>query len=326
MAFAERVCPSALQDLEPQQLLLFVQSFGIPVSSMSKLLQHLDQAVGHDPQTLEQSIMDKSEPGPGVCGVGGGQASTAQSGTPRRQHAVWGNEDGRCLVLAERPRTRFWSLREAWRAALGWPCPRHVLCVAQGTLPPLIQALTPGCCFADYMAHLVEVQHERGASGGQTFHSLLTASLPPRRGTGPACPVPPCSAHGRWGLPGPVGVVAAAQCLSSSSRALSSLRAGSSLWVVGPWRDCPQGPHRGWLEFAADTCSLPADSAEAPRPTSSPEPPPGQDRIRAVTQVRALGPEDDLAAMFLQVLPPLPGLALSRSRVPPGLTARWRGL
>lgn len=52
---------SALQDLEPQQLLLFVQSFGIPVSSMSKLLQHLDQAVAHDPQTLEQNIMDKSK-------------------------------------------------------------------------------------------------------------------------------------------------------------------------------------------------------------------------------------------------------------------------
>lgn len=37
--------------------------------------------------------------------------------------------------------------------------------------------------FSDYMAHLVEVQHERGATGGQTFHSLLTASLPARRGT-----------------------------------------------------------------------------------------------------------------------------------------------
>lgn len=51
--------PPALQDLEPQQLLLFVQSFGIPVSSMSKLLQYLDQAVSHDPQALEQNIMDK---------------------------------------------------------------------------------------------------------------------------------------------------------------------------------------------------------------------------------------------------------------------------
>lgn len=72
---------SALQDLEPQQLLLFVQSFGIPVSSMSKLLQYLDQAVAHDPQTLEQNIMDKSKGrgspalvgqhlGPGVFGRG----------------------------------------------------------------------------------------------------------------------------------------------------------------------------------------------------------------------------------------------------------------
>lgn len=136
-----RLVDAALQDLEPQQLLLFVQSFGIPVSSMSKLLQHLDQAVAHDPQTLEQNIMDKN-----------------------------------------------------------------------------------------YMAHLVEVQHERGASGGQTFHSLLTASLPPRR-----------------------------------------------------------------------------DSTEAPKPKSSPEPPPGQGRIRAMTQMRVLGPEDDLASMFLQVFPLSPG-------------------
>ncbi|XP_016405719.1 integrator complex subunit 1-like [Sinocyclocheilus rhinocerous] len=87
-----RLVDAALQDLEPQQLLLFVQSFGIPVSSMSKLLQYLDQAVSHDPQTLEQNIMDKN-----------------------------------------------------------------------------------------YMAHLVEVQHERGATGGHTFHSLLSTSLPPHR-------------------------------------------------------------------------------------------------------------------------------------------------
>ncbi|XP_023569170.1 integrator complex subunit 1 isoform X3 [Octodon degus] len=132
-----RLVDAALQDLEPQQLLLFVQSFGIPVSSMSKLLQYLDQAVAHDPQTLEQNIMDKN-----------------------------------------------------------------------------------------YMAHLVEVQHERGASGGQTFHSLLTASLPPRR-----------------------------------------------------------------------------DSTEAPKPKSSPEHPAGQGRTRAGTQVRVLGPEDDLAGMFLQIFP-----------------------
>ncbi|NXD79846.1 INT1 protein, partial [Halcyon senegalensis] len=132
-----RLVDAALQDLEPQQLLLFVQSFGIPVSSMSKLLQYLDQAVSHDPQTLEQNIMDKN-----------------------------------------------------------------------------------------YMAHLVEVQHERGATGGQTFHSLLTASLPARR-----------------------------------------------------------------------------DSAETARSKSSPESSQGQSRIRALSQVRVLGPEDDLAGIFLQLFP-----------------------
>ncbi|NXN93380.1 INT1 protein, partial [Rhinopomastus cyanomelas] len=132
-----RLVDAALQDLEPQQLLLFVQSFGIPVSSMSKLLQYLDQAVSHDPQTLEQNIMDKN-----------------------------------------------------------------------------------------YMAHLVEVQHERGATGGQTFHSLLTASLPARR-----------------------------------------------------------------------------DSAEATRSKSSPENSQGQNRIRTLSQVRVLGPEDDLAGIFLQLFP-----------------------
>ncbi|XP_041893093.1 integrator complex subunit 1 [Corvus kubaryi] len=135
-----RLVDAALQDLEPQQLLLFVQSFGIPVSSMSKLLQYLDQAVSHDPQTLEQNIMDKN-----------------------------------------------------------------------------------------YMAHLVEVQHERGATGGQTFHSLLTASLPARR-----------------------------------------------------------------------------DSAETARSKSSPENSQSQSWIRALSQVRVLGPEDDLAGIFLQLFPLTP--------------------
>ncbi|NXJ31092.1 INT1 protein, partial [Dicrurus megarhynchus] len=135
-----RLVDAALQDLEPQQLLLFVQSFGIPVSSMSKLLQYLDQAVSHDPQTLEQNIMDKN-----------------------------------------------------------------------------------------YMAHLVEVQHERGATGGQTFHSLLTASLPARR-----------------------------------------------------------------------------DSAETARSKSSPENSQSQSRIRALSQVRVLGPEDDLTGIFLQLFPLTP--------------------
>ncbi|XP_048349441.1 integrator complex subunit 1 isoform X2 [Sphaerodactylus townsendi] len=132
-----RLVDAALQDLEPQQLLLFVQSFGIPVSSMSKLLQYLDQAVSHDPQTLEQNIMDKN-----------------------------------------------------------------------------------------YMAHLVEVQHERGATGGQTFHSLLTASLPSRR-----------------------------------------------------------------------------DSDEASRQKTGLEGLQGPGRIRALAQIRVLGPEDDLASIILQLFP-----------------------
>lgn len=155
-----RLVDAALQDLEPQQLLLFVQSFGIPVSSMSKLLQYLDQAVAHDPQTLEQSIMDKN-----------------------------------------------------------------------------------------YMAHLVEVQHERGASGGQTFHALLTASLPARR-----------------------------------------------------------------------------DSAEAPKPKSSPEQPPGQGGTRAVTRVRVLGPEDDLAGLLLQIFPLNPGPRWQSSTARPAALALQQAL
>uniref|UniRef100_A0A8C4SH98 Integrator complex subunit 1 n=1 Tax=Erpetoichthys calabaricus TaxID=27687 RepID=A0A8C4SH98_ERPCA len=129
-----RLVDAALQDLEPQQLLLFVQSFGIPVSSMSKLLQYLDQAVSHDPQTLEQNIMDKN-----------------------------------------------------------------------------------------YMAHLVEVQHERGATGGHTFHTLLSASLNSRRDV---------------------------------SRAKIKV-----------------------------------------------EPPQGPLRVRASNQIPVIGPDDDLANMFLQLFP-----------------------
>ncbi|XP_041085544.1 integrator complex subunit 1-like isoform X1 [Polyodon spathula] len=132
-----RLVDAALQDLEPQQLLLFVQSFGIPVSSMSKLLQYLDQAVSHDPQTLEQNIMDKN-----------------------------------------------------------------------------------------YMAHLVEVQHERGATGGRTFHTLLSASLSSRR-----------------------------------------------------------------------------DSADLKGPKVSVEAPQVPVRIRAANRIPVIGPDDDLAGMFLQLFP-----------------------
>ncbi|XP_072029946.1 integrator complex subunit 1-like isoform X2 [Amphiura filiformis] len=50
---------AALQDLEPAQLVLFIQSFGIPVASMSKLLAHLDAAVQQEPQAMEQAVVDK---------------------------------------------------------------------------------------------------------------------------------------------------------------------------------------------------------------------------------------------------------------------------
>uniref|UniRef100_A0A8C4NC36 Integrator complex subunit 1 n=1 Tax=Eptatretus burgeri TaxID=7764 RepID=A0A8C4NC36_EPTBU len=82
----------ALRELEVSQLLLFVQSFGIPVCSMSELLGALDGAATHDPYTLQQHIMDKN-----------------------------------------------------------------------------------------YMAQLVEVQHERGAIGGYAFHSLLATTTPTQK-------------------------------------------------------------------------------------------------------------------------------------------------
>ncbi|ERE74826.1 integrator complex subunit 1 [Cricetulus griseus] len=143
-----RLVDAALQDLEPQQLLLFVQSFGIPVSSMSKLLQYLDQAVAQDPQTLEQNIMDKSKKpcGSRVCG---------------------------CQVL----------------------------------------------------------------------------------------------------------------CLESIAQFLQT------------------GPEACQKVLRSHASCFSADSTEAPKPESSPEPPPGQGRTRAGTQVPVLGPEDDLAGIFLQIFP-----------------------
>lgn len=49
-----------MSDLEPAQLLLFVQSCGIPVSSMSQLLKCLDSAVAMDPDAMDTAIVDKS--------------------------------------------------------------------------------------------------------------------------------------------------------------------------------------------------------------------------------------------------------------------------
>ncbi|XP_056018068.1 integrator complex subunit 1-like isoform X2 [Ostrea edulis] len=50
----------ALQDIEPAQLLLFVQSFGIPVASMSRLFKCLDNAVAADPNLIEEAVDDKA--------------------------------------------------------------------------------------------------------------------------------------------------------------------------------------------------------------------------------------------------------------------------
>ena len=51
--------PTALLDLEPAQLVLFVQSFGLPVRSMSKLLTCLDKAVSIDRVSMEAAVVDK---------------------------------------------------------------------------------------------------------------------------------------------------------------------------------------------------------------------------------------------------------------------------
>uniref|UniRef100_A0A1B6EU77 Uncharacterized protein n=1 Tax=Cuerna arida TaxID=1464854 RepID=A0A1B6EU77_9HEMI len=55
-----RLVNAALTDLEPQQLILFIQSFGIPVSSMSKLLETLDQAVLADEVSVGEAVQDKA--------------------------------------------------------------------------------------------------------------------------------------------------------------------------------------------------------------------------------------------------------------------------
>ncbi|XP_034943269.1 integrator complex subunit 1 isoform X2 [Chelonus insularis] len=55
-----RLVDAALKDLEPQQLVLFIQSFGIPVSSMSKLLHTLDVAVQIDPASVGEAVLDKT--------------------------------------------------------------------------------------------------------------------------------------------------------------------------------------------------------------------------------------------------------------------------
>lgn len=55
-----RLVDAALKDLEPQQLVLFIQSFGIPVSSMSKLLHTLDAGVQINPSSVGEAVLDKT--------------------------------------------------------------------------------------------------------------------------------------------------------------------------------------------------------------------------------------------------------------------------
>lgn len=56
----EQLVDAALRDLQPDQLVLFIQSFGIPVGSMSKLLQRLDAAVEVDPPSVTNAIVDRT--------------------------------------------------------------------------------------------------------------------------------------------------------------------------------------------------------------------------------------------------------------------------
>ena len=51
---------TALKDLDAGQLILFIQSFGIPVSSMSKLLQALDRMVQANAFAFVEVEMDKT--------------------------------------------------------------------------------------------------------------------------------------------------------------------------------------------------------------------------------------------------------------------------
>ena len=56
----EVLVDSALCELEPDQLVLFIQSFGIPVASMTKLLNALDKAVECEFAGVSKAVMDKT--------------------------------------------------------------------------------------------------------------------------------------------------------------------------------------------------------------------------------------------------------------------------
>ena len=56
----DRMVDVALQDLTPEQLILFIQSFGTPKDSMSKLLALLDAAVVQDTEKINEAIMNRA--------------------------------------------------------------------------------------------------------------------------------------------------------------------------------------------------------------------------------------------------------------------------
>nr|XP_022905448.1 integrator complex subunit 1 [Onthophagus taurus] len=55
-----RLVDLAVEKLNAQQLVLFIQSFGIPVVSISKLLQTLDKATTSDPKLVVHHVLDKN--------------------------------------------------------------------------------------------------------------------------------------------------------------------------------------------------------------------------------------------------------------------------
>lgn len=50
----------ALQDLTPEQVILFIQSFGTPINSMSKLLALLDSAIVDNVEAVSAAIMNRA--------------------------------------------------------------------------------------------------------------------------------------------------------------------------------------------------------------------------------------------------------------------------
>ncbi len=57
---SSRLLDAALLDIEPSQLVLFIQSFGLSISSMERLLQALDVAVDLEPDAVKDAIVDES--------------------------------------------------------------------------------------------------------------------------------------------------------------------------------------------------------------------------------------------------------------------------